>query len=230
MSTKIFSRTRPIRTVTVSLSIVLVVILSGWTLQRVTGYTSSEMDLLRQINGWQTPPADAVALGINWLFAPTVAFIIVLLAAGVILLRTRRPFMTLRFLVIVLIPTVGAAVVKVAVHRPRPDIVSLQHVLVLEPGGLSFPSGHTTFAACFVLGFIVLARGHRLRPALIGVGAVTVLLTAASRIYLGVHYPSDVLASMVYAVAAVALTDALWLLAVPHWSKRRSGMLAGSAR
>ncbi|MCY7287198.1 MAG: phosphatase PAP2 family protein [Cryobacterium sp.] len=229
MGTDIRPRIRLIRTVILSIGVIFAVIIGGWWLKSAVGYTSVEMDLLRQVNGFHTAVLNGIALGVDWLFAPTVAFLLVLIAAGVILLRTRRFALALRFMLIVLVPTVGAAVVKVLVHRPRPDIPSLQHILVLEPGGLSFPSGHTTFAACFVLGFIVLARRHRLRPALIGISVLIVLLTAASRVYLGVHYPSDVIASVVYAIAAVALADAVCLLAVSHWSERRSGVLAGSA-
>lgn len=230
MGTEIRPRVRLNQRIYLSIGVILAVVISGWVLKSAVGYTSLEMNLLRQVNGFHTDFADGIALGINWLFAPIVAFVIVLLAGGMILLFTRRYAWAFRFMYIVLVPTVGAAVVKVLVHRPRPDIASLQHVLVLEPGGLSFPSGHTTFAACFVLGFIVLARGHSLRPTLIGVSAFIVLLAASSRVYLGVHYPSDVVASVVYAIAAVALADAIWLLAVPHLSKRRSGKLAGSAR
>lgn len=210
-------------------SVILAVIASGIALQASPGWTADEMDLLRQLNLAHTPQLDWVALGINWLFAPTVAAVLVVLAGGLILAKTRRPWLTVRFVLIVMIPTLGAAVIKLLVHRARPDIPSLSHILVLEPGGLSFPSGHTSFAACVVLGLMVVAIGHRLRPLLIGSGVLLVLVTAGSRVYLGVHYPTDVVASVVYAIAAVALVDAAWVLLVSHWSQRRSGFLAGSA-
>ncbi|MBB5641684.1 membrane-associated phospholipid phosphatase [Cryobacterium roopkundense] len=58
-------------------------------------------------------------------------------------------------------------------------------------------------------------------------GAVVVLATAASRVYLGVHYPSDVVASIAYSIAAVALVNAAWTLLLAHWSQRRSDLHVG---
>ena len=75
--------------------------------------------------------------------------------------------------------------IKLAVGRQRPAIEDLPH-LMATPTGLSFPSSHTTssFAAAR-------AYGTLLPPALLYATAVPM---AVSRLYLGVHYPSDVLA------------------------------------
>jgi undecaprenyl-diphosphatase len=85
---------------------------------------------------------------------------------------------------------IGAAYVvntalKLAVRRRRPAVDGLPP-LVGTPTGLSFPSAHATSSFCAARGF------SRLAPA----GPFYVLATAlvASRLYLGVHYPSDVLA------------------------------------
>lgn len=91
----------------------------------------------------------------------------------------------------------------------------------LQPGGLSFPSGPTSFAACFVVGHY-----HR-RPFLVGAGTAVVLGTAASRVYLGVHHPSDVAMSIVYSIAAASLVNTAWMLLMAHLSERRSGLRAG---
>lgn len=213
-----------IRTALPAAGAVLAVIVAGMVLRAWAGWTSVEMGALRHVNAAHTPLLDGIALGFNWLFGSVVAMVLVLLATGAILLVTRRPWVAIQFLLIVAIPTVGAAVIKLLVHRARPDIPSLTHILVLEPGGLSFPSGHTSFAACLMLGLIVVSVGRRWRPLLIGAAAVVVLATAASRVYLGVHYPSDVVASIVYAIAAVALVNAAWVLVMAHWHQRRPGV------
>jgi undecaprenyl-diphosphatase len=228
MGTDIRPRILFVRTAIPATAVILAVIASGLVLKSLPWWTSAEMDALRRVNMAHTPQLDWFALGINWLFAPPVAAMLVLVGTGTILLATRRPGASIRFLLIVAIPTLGAAVIKVLVHRPRPDIPSLSNILVLEPGGLSFPSGHTSFAVCFVVGFVVVAAGRR-RPLLIGAAAVVVLATAASRVYLGVHYPSDVVASIVYSIAAVAVVDAAWLLVMAHWTERRSGRYTGAA-
>ncbi|TFC47375.1 phosphatase PAP2 family protein [Cryobacterium sp. TMT1-21] len=202
--------------------VVVLVIATGSALKSATGWTSVEMGVLRRVNLAHTPALDEFALTIDWLFGPPVAVMLVLLGGVTLLLVTRQPRTAIRFMAIVMVPWLGTEVVKLLVQRPRPDIPSLAHVLVLEPGGLSFPSGHTSFAACLLLGLLVVARGRRWRPVLAGAGTVVVLSVACSRVYLGVHYPTDVAASIVYATAGVTVANALWsMLPVPHWSERR---------
>jgi undecaprenyl-diphosphatase len=84
------------------------------------------------------------------------------------------------------------------------------------PASHSFPSGHAFFAASFFGGLAVLVSGRVRSAALRGliwvVAIGLILLIGMSRIYLGVHYPSDVLAGYAAAiiwVAAVALGDRL---------------------
>ncbi|TFD57624.1 phosphatase PAP2 family protein [Cryobacterium sp. Hh7] len=225
------SETRPlhsfVRTALPAARVILTVIATGFVLTGSAGWTDGEMNVLRQVNADHSAPLDAVALGVDWLFSPAVGVVLVLLAAGSVLLLTRRPGAAIRFVLVVMIPTLGADVIKLLVQRARPDIPSLPHILLLEPGGLSFPSGHTSFAACFLLGVVLVTAGHRWHPFVIGTAAVVVLATAASRVYLGVHYPSDVVASIVYSLAAVALVNAASVLLLAHWSERRSGLHAG---
>ena len=76
-----------------------------------------------------------------------------------------------------------------------------------------------------MIGIGVVAGRSRWRPMLIAAGAVIAVATAASRVYLGVHYPSDVVAALVYSVVAVALVSAFWaLLVVPNWEERRAAV------
>jgi undecaprenyl-diphosphatase len=86
-------------------------------------------------------------------------------------------------------------VAKWVFQRPRPRVISR----LSGTGWFSFPSGHATMAPLvFGLGVLIWsapwARGTRI--ALLLVAAACSLLIAFSRVYLGVHWPSDVLAGL----------------------------------
>src|SRR5665647_2960276 len=84
--------------------------------------------------------------------------------------------------------------VKMAYARPRPDI----GFHLIEQGGLSFPSGHSMTGLVFygLLIYFITEYGkeNRAQKALISLLVVLIVLIGFSRVYLGVHYPTDVLA------------------------------------
>jgi undecaprenyl-diphosphatase len=99
------------------------------------------------------------------------------------------------------------ALVKVAVHRARPVLPDP----VAHANGLSFPSGHAQsamVAAGVVLLIFLPALHGAVRFAAVGLAAVAVLAIGFSRVALGVHFASDVLAGYVLGAAWVAALTA----------------------
>lgn len=91
--------------------------------------------------------------------------------------------------------TLGA-LAKLAFQRLRPDTGI---ALVMTPESFSFPSGHAlhSLLIAFSLAFIVIRGARTFRSRLVALGLATffTLLTALSRVYLGVHWMSDTFAS-----------------------------------
>jgi len=135
----------------------------------------------------------------------------------------------IRLALIIALIVIGASLfvdqVKVFVERPRPPGEPL-----VPAAGYSFPSGHTlNSTVAFGLAAVVAWRSP-LRPAwrriALVAGLAVPFLVGLSRIALGVHYPSDVLAGWLAGLAFVALGAVLvaWAGAVDrdHWPGRRS--------
>ena len=110
-------------------------------------------------------------------------------------------------------------VLKLAIERPRPDLVAR----LVEVNTTSFPSGHATLAAVTYLTLgALLSRVEASRRAKIYVLTVAVVLTSligVSRIYLGVHWPTDVLAGWCVGAAWAMLC---WRIAL---ALQRSGKI-----
>jgi undecaprenyl-diphosphatase len=113
-----------------------------------------------------------------------------------------------------LLTMAGAALLnvslKLAFRRERPEPFFGTPL----PDSYSFPSGHALLSFCFygVIAAVIAARLRAAGPraAVWGAAAILVALIGLSRVYLGVHYPSDVLAGYAAAlvwVVAVALAD-----------------------
>lgn len=108
-----------------------------------------------------------------------------------------------------------SGVIKHLVQRPRPDLVSHEAAIY----SASFPSGHTLMATVVYITFALLLAAdfsdRRVREYLLASAWLVAFAVGASRIYLGVHWPSDVLAGW--------SLGALWMLAMRRFLPRLTG-------
>lgn len=192
----------------VTLVLVLVV---GLVVAHAVAWDSRELVVLQWLSFHQTAALTAVALGIAWVFSPPIAVGIAVLSGIAIVAVTRKLSRALTFILMVGLSYGGGEVLKHIVLRARPDSGSFAHPLAFEPS-FSFPSGHTTFAAALGIAIVFLARDHLVRRIIaVSLAVVGAVLVAWSRMYLGVHYPTDVTAAIVYALASSALILVIWL-------------------
>jgi len=145
---------------------------------------------------------DVTALGGNAVLALVVAG-----ACGLLLMTGRRPA-TAALLASIAAALLVNTLLKIGFDRPRPDLVAHAAPVFTR----SFPSSHATMSAIVYLTLgAILARGQQRRVQLFIIGAALILTTlvGVSRVYLGVHWPSDVLAGWAigaaWALASVAL-------------------------
>src|SRR5690606_13280024 len=167
----------------------------------------SQLDasLLLYINQFSTPLLDSLFLFITNLGGfVAVSAAVVLIALYLII---KRQYVKSGFIVA---SVGGAAILNIALksifERPRPD---LWEQLVNEQS-YSFPSGHAMASLALAASAVLLLWQTRWRMPAVILGSVYVLLVGFSRMYLGVHYLTDVLAGWVISLAWAGLV--YWLV------------------
>lgn len=173
-----------------------VFLLLGWGVGELwtSVVDSGELNVVQDVAAQRTAVLTDVARVVTWAGS---AFLLVPLALIACLVFAR---MGLRREALAVSLSLGGAMlisgcVKLLLSRPRPPVEHLQAV-----AGSSFPSGHATQASAFwfSLVFAMPATGASPKHTRVAAGLALsiVLAVAASRVYLGVHYPSDVVAGM----------------------------------
>lgn len=192
--------------------------------------------VLRRLDAIDFPWLETALLEITALGNGTVVLALAAVAATFLWL-TRHRYSAGLLVAATLGGIVLNTLLKAYFDRPRPQVVSWgTHVATS-----SFPSGHATSAIVVYATVAYLAatlqRRAWARALTLTVAALVVLLIAASRLFLGVHYPSDVAAGLVIGLAwtafCVAVLEALHRFIVreaPDAAGHEDPMPAGSER
>lgn len=143
-----------------------------------------------------------------WLYAVATAVCIVAAGWG------RMPGRALAAWVTMMTIWGSAALLKLAVGRERPALTDP----VWDHGGLSFPSGHATNSTAMTLGLSLLLWPLAAPPSrwLLAAGAgLLVAVVGLDRVLLGVHYPSDVVAGVVFGGGLMLAGSRVWPATAP---------------
>lgn len=175
-----------------------------------------ELAILHGIRALRTPVLDAAMSMLS--LAGSHALIWLVIAAALLARKTTRQAGAAAVVSIALAEIVVAFLKRIFM-RPRPFMVDSSVVLIIDPpGDWSFPSGHTAVAcACAVA--IAMSLGARRWRIWLPIAALAILM-AFSRLYLFVHWPTDVLAGAVLGtgIGAVVALGARRLSALMHQS------------
>lgn len=176
--------------------------------------------VLRWVAEHRTPALEPVMLEITFLGTGTVVIALVAVS-GMFLWLSNHKYSA----ILLLVSTIGGILLnnllKVGFGRPRPQVIDWGTQVV----SWSFPSGHAMSAAV-VYGTVAylaarLQRRQLHRALTLSASVILILLIAASRVYLGVHYPSDVLAGIIIGLAWAAFCMAV-LEATQLYARRRA--------
>ena len=168
--------------------------------------------------GLVSPLRTDIALALSTVGGVEVMIALSVLLTALLWFRSRREA------VFFAVSMTGAAVImgltKVVLARPRPEL--FPDVDYWQTASPSFPSGHATGSAAFALTLFFVVR--RLSPrwqVLAGVfGVLFCLAVSASRLYLQVHYPSDILAGLALGSGWVLGVNALYYYRTRDTSRR----------
>lgn len=174
------------------------------------GFTAGEFGVDQELSRSHVGILTILAVVLDRVFSPVGGATIIVLVCLFLLLVRKSPVNAIAFGGVAASGWLASQFFKVIVERQRPNPALLFDPLAPETGSNSFPSGHVALAVGLAWAFWFLLRNSRWARLAAILGILVPLMVAWSRLYIGVHYPTDVAASFLAASAAVFLFAGVW--------------------
>ncbi len=165
----------------------------------------------RTVLAHRTTLLDQLSRGGTFLGATTTVIALTVFGCALLAWRGHGPRLPTFLVLAVAGETALFVLASLVVHRMRPPIPHLDPA----PPTSSFPSGHTAASVALwgglALGLLRTRPGHRLRNVAVGAAVLLPLFVLLSRLYRGMHWPTDVTASVLFTASWLVLLRALLL-------------------
>ena len=163
--------------------------------------TKIDISILNLIQNLKSPLMDKIMTTIT-AFGNMGIFWILLI---IIFLTTKEYKKMAKFMIVCMLVNVVIVnlIIKPAVGRQRPfEIVEGIKLLVLKPQDPSFPSGHSAISFCMLTTILFFSKSKTINI----MASLLAILIAFSRLYLYVHFPSDVFCGIIFGVFSSLIT------------------------
>lgn len=173
-------------------------------------YTDAEFNVDAWMSLHHVAWLNTVSLALEQILGPKGAIAILVVVLAVLWFWRRTPVDALAVVGVTGFGWVYSLIFKYAVHRQRPDQGHLANPIsdAMDPN--SFPSGHVCFAVSLTIALYFLLRHTRWGTWILVVGLLASAFVAWTRVYVGMHYPMDVLVSFPASIAGIFLFAGVW--------------------
>ncbi|MBE1553246.1 phosphatase PAP2 family protein [Sporosarcina limicola] len=196
-------------------------VLFGYIVTGISNETILNFDntIITFVQGLETPWLTVIMKGFTWVGSGYVVAPIALITICVLYFMLHYRHQAFLFVAVIGGTAVLNGLLKIYFKRERPEIHR-----IMEASGFSFPSGHTMMAFS-LYAIIAYIAWRNVKTALSHIllflfSAFMVIMIGTSRIYVGVHYPSDVLGGVAASALWVIVAISVYTWYQERWEKK----------